>query len=154
MLALALFGYTTFRHLPVRFPPKWRQTLRQIMNCAFFARSMEEIVSLLPLGLLVTQSGSKWYGYEQQNCQSPAAAFKYCRNITNMAERHQGIIPATINNELYEWDSFAAKFPRTQIFIIRDQDREVLVNREAETSAAAVENQQARRPYARILAAR
>lgn len=47
-----------------------------------------------------------------------------------MAEQHQGIIQATINNELYEIRMFRSQVaPRTQIFIIRDQDREVLVNK-------------------------
>jgi two-component system sensor histidine kinase RcsD len=40
------------------------------------------------------------------------------------------VIQATINNELYEIRQFRSQVaPRTQIFIIRDQDREVLVNK-------------------------
>jgi two-component system sensor histidine kinase RcsD len=40
------------------------------------------------------------------------------------------VIQATINNELYEIRQFRSQVAsRTQIFIIRDQDREVLVNK-------------------------
>lgn len=40
------------------------------------------------------------------------------------------MIQATINNELYEIRQFRSQVAsRTQIFIIRDQDREVLVNK-------------------------
>ena len=52
------------------------------------------------------------------------------QNITTMADQHQGVIQATINNELYEIRQFRSQVAsRTQIFIIRDQDREVLVNK-------------------------
>jgi hypothetical protein len=40
-----------------------------------------------------------------------------------MADQHQ-VIQATINNELYEIRQYRSQVaPRTQIFIIRDQDR-------------------------------
>ncbi len=52
------------------------------------------------------------------------------QNITAMADQHRGVIQATVNNELYEIRQFRSQVAsRTQIFIIRDQDREVLVNK-------------------------
>jgi two-component system sensor histidine kinase RcsD len=61
------------------------------------------------------------------------------QNITNMADQHQGVIQATINNELYEIRQFRSQVaPRTQIFIIRDQDREVLVNKSSNRPSACM----------------
>ncbi|MGC5204385.1 phosphotransferase RcsD, partial [Klebsiella pneumoniae] len=71
------------------------------------------------------------------------------QNITTMAEQHQGIIQATINNELYEIRMFRSQVaPRTQIFIIRDQDREVLVNKKLKQAQRLYEkNQQGRMTF-------
>ncbi len=47
-----------------------------------------------------------------------------------MADQHRGVIQATVNNEQYEIRQYRSQVaPRTQILIIRDQDREVLVNK-------------------------
>ncbi|EAW6674641.1 phosphotransferase RcsD [Salmonella enterica] len=71
------------------------------------------------------------------------------QNITSMAEQHQGVIQATINNELYEIRLFRSQIaPRTQIFIIRDQDREVLVNKKLKQAQRLYEkNQQGRAAF-------
>lgn len=73
-----------------------------------------------------------------------------------MAEQHQGVIQATINNELYEIRLFRSQIsPRTQIFIIRDQDREVLVNKKLKQAQRLYEKtSRPARPLCRILAAR
>ncbi|MBK0224559.1 phosphotransferase RcsD, partial [Salmonella enterica subsp. enterica serovar Infantis] len=64
-------------------------------------------------------------------------------------EQHQGVIQATINNELYEIRLFRSQIaPRTQIFIIRDQDREVLVNKKLKQAQRLYEkNQQGRAAF-------
>jgi two-component system sensor histidine kinase RcsD len=66
-----------------------------------------------------------------------------------MADQHQGVIQATINNELYEIRQFRSQVaPRTQIFIIRDQDREVLVNKKLKQAQRLYEkNQQGRAAF-------
>jgi two-component system sensor histidine kinase RcsD len=71
------------------------------------------------------------------------------QNITSMADQHQGIIQATINNELYEIRQFRSQVAsRTQIFIIRDQDREVLVNKKLKQAQRLYEkNQQGRAAF-------
>lgn len=58
-------------------------------------------------------------------------------------------IQATINNELYEIRMFRSQVaPRTQIFIIRDQDREVLVNKKLKQAQRLYEkNQQGRMTF-------
>lgn len=59
------------------------------------------------------------------------------------------MIQATINNELYEIRQFRSQVaPRTQIFIIRDQDREVLVNKKLKQAQRLYEkNQQGRAAF-------
>ncbi len=50
---------------------------------------------------------------------------------------------ATINNELYEIRQFRSQVAsRTQIFIIRDQDREVLVNKKLKQAQRLYEKNQ------------
>lgn len=89
----------------------------------------EEIVSLLPLGLLVHDQESNRTVISNKIADHLLPHLNL-QNITTMAEQHQGIIQATVNNELYEIRMFRSQIaPRTQIFIIRDQDREVLVNK-------------------------
>ncbi|MBR7399011.1 phosphotransferase RcsD, partial [Klebsiella variicola] len=59
------------------------------------------------------------------------------------------VIQATVNNELYEIRQFRSQVsPRTQIFIIRDQDREVLVNKKLKQAQRLYEkNQQGRTAF-------
>ena len=128
LLALALFGYTTFRHFSSRSTESVPSTA--VNNELRILRAInEEIVSLLPLGLLVHDQESNRTVISNKIADHLLPHLNL-QNITTMAEQHQGIIQATINNELYEIRMFRSQVaPRTQIFIIRDQDREVLVNK-------------------------
>ncbi|EMF3812590.1 phosphotransferase RcsD [Salmonella enterica] len=108
----------------------------------------EEIVSLLPLGLLVyDQEGNRTV--ISNKIADHLLPHLNLQNITSMAEQHQGVIQATINNELYEIRLFRSQVaPRTQIFIIRDQDREVLVNKKLKQAQRLYEkNQQGRAAF-------
>ncbi len=69
------------------------------------------------------------------------------QNITSMADQHQGVIQATVNNELYEIRQFRSQVAsRTQIFIIRDQDREILVNKKLKQAQRLYEKNQPGKP--------
>lgn len=49
------------------------------------------------------------------------------------------MIQATVNNEQYEIRQYRSQVaPRTQILIIRDQDREVLVNKSSSRPSACM----------------
>lgn len=128
LLALALFGYATFRHQPGRSTEP-ASTSAANNELRILRAINEEIVSLLPLGLLVyDQEGNRTV--ISNKIADHLLPHLNLQNITSMAEQHQGVIQATINNELYEIRLFRSQVaPRTQIFIIRDQDREVLVNK-------------------------
>ena len=139
LLALALFGFTTFRHYKGRshssgagLPSAANSELRLLRAIN------EEIVSLAAAGAARSRSGSQPNGYQQSNCRPSASA-------PESAEHHQyggpapGVIQATVNNEQYEIRQYRSQVaPRTQILIIRDQDREVLVNKKAQAGPALV----------------
>ncbi|MFL4398040.1 phosphotransferase RcsD [Citrobacter portucalensis] len=147
LLALALFGYTTFRHLPAR-STQVAPNLAANNELRVLRAINEEIVSLLPLGLLVHDQEANRTVISNKIADHLLPHLNL-QNITNMAEQHQGVIQATINNELYEIRLFRSQIsPRTQIFIIRDQDREVLVNKKLKQAQRLYEkNQQARAAF-------
>ncbi|MCU8652268.1 phosphotransferase RcsD, partial [Escherichia coli] len=141
---LAVFGFTTFRH----YAGKSGETTPSpvISNELRVLRALnEEIVSLLPLGLLVHDQEANRTLISNKIADHLLPHLNL-QNITSMAEQHQGIIQATINNELYEIRLFRSQVtPHTQIFIIRDQDREVLVNKKLKQAQRLYEkNQQGR----------
>lgn len=145
LLALALFGYTTFRHQPVR--QQGEPSAPAVVNneLRVLRAINEEIVSLLPLGLLVHDLESNRTVMSNKIADHLLPHLNL-QNITSMADQHQGVIQATINNELYEIRQFRSQaVPRTQIFIIRDQDREVLVSKKLKQAQRLYEkNQQGR----------
>ncbi|HHJ4455486.1 TPA: phosphotransferase RcsD [Citrobacter braakii] len=147
LLALALFGYTTFRHLPAR-STEVVPNLAANNELRVLRAINEEIVSLLPLGLLVHDQEANRTVISNKIADHLLPHLNL-QNITSMAEQHQGVIQATINNELYEIRRFRSQISsRTQIFIIRDQDREVLVNKKLKQAQRLYEkNQQARAAF-------
>ncbi|SNY63388.1 phosphotransferase RcsD [Enterobacter sp. CC120223-11] len=142
LLALALFGLNTFRHYSGR-----RQTDTGTSGAAntelrVLKAINEEIVSVLPLGLLVHDQESNRTVISNKIADHLLPHLNL-QNITSMAEQHQGVIQATINNELYEIRQFRSQVaPRTQIFIIRDQDKEVLVNKKLKQAQRLYEKNQ------------
>ncbi|CNJ83963.1 phosphotransfer intermediate protein in two-component regulatory system with RcsBC [Yersinia aldovae] len=105
----------------------------------------QEIIASLPQGLLV-------YNFSNG---SVVASNKIADNliphlnlqkIVHMAEQHHGVIQGTVNNEVYEIRMFRSHIStETYLFLLHDQDKEVLVNKKL---------QQARREYDKNLQAR
>lgn len=142
LLALALFGFATFRQQPSRTA----ETPAGGNNELHILRALnEEIVALLPLGLLVHDLDAN-RTVISNNIADHLLPHLNLQNIIAMADQHQGVIQATINNELYEIRQFRSQIaPRTQIFVIRDQDREILVNKKLKQAQRLYEkNQQGR----------
>lgn len=141
LLALALFGFTTFRQQAAR-PVETQNGNGELQ----ILRALnEEIVSQLPLGLLVHDLDSNRTVISNKIADHLLPHLNL-QNIIAMADQHQGVIQATINNELYEIRQFRSQIaPRTQIFVIRDQDREILVNKKLKQAQRLYEkNQQGR----------
>ncbi|MBL5883139.1 phosphotransferase RcsD [Lelliottia aquatilis] len=147
LLALALFGYSTFRFQPGRQSESVSSSGSN--NELRVLRALnEEIVSILPLGLLVHDQEAN-RTIMSNKIADHLLPHLNLQNITAMADQHQGVIQATINNELYEIRQFRSQVAsRTQIFIIRDQDREVLVNKKLKQAQRLYEkNQQGRAAF-------
>lgn len=124
LLALVLFGYTAFR-----YPATSQSKTDNGNNALHLLRALnEEIISQLPVGLLVhdTEANRTIFSNKIADYLLPHLDLS---NISDLAEQHQGVIQATINNELYEIRLFYSQIaPHIQIFILRDQDKELLVN--------------------------
>ncbi|MEO3991021.1 phosphotransferase RcsD [Pseudocitrobacter cyperus] len=148
LLALALFGYSTFRHQTGRKNAVAAPVSGANNELRLLRAINEEIVSLLPLGLLVHDQESNRTLISNKIADHLLPHLNL-QNITSMADQHQGVIQATINNELYEIRQFRSQVsPRMQIFIIRDQDREVLVNKKLKQAQRLYEkNQQGRAAF-------
>lgn len=123
LLGLVLFGYTTFRY------PATNTEISENNNALHILRALnEEIIALLPVGLLVYDKEVNRIVFSNKIADHLLPHLDL-GNISILAEQHQGVIQATINNELYEVRLFYSQItPNTQIFILRDQDREILIN--------------------------
>ncbi|QHM71755.1 phosphotransferase RcsD [Mixta intestinalis] len=89
----------------------------------------EEIVSSLPLGLLVYDFASNRTIISNKIAEHLLPHLNL-QKIVNMSDQHQGVLQATVNNEVYEIRHARSHHsPHTQLFMMRDQDRELLVNK-------------------------
>lgn len=114
LLALALFGFTTFRNQPTRqvessANSSWQREMKKLRALN------EEIVTLLPLGLLVHDLESNRTIISNSTADHLLPHLNL-QNITAMADQHQGVIQATINNELYEIRQFRSRLCRVRKF--------------------------------------
>ena len=142
LLALALFGFNTFRHYTGRRQADTASPGVVNGELRVLKAINEEIVSVLPLGLLVHDQELNRTIISNKIADHLLPHLNL-QNITSMADQHQGVIQATINNELYEIRQFRSQVaPRTQIFIIRDQDKEVLVNKKLKQAQRLYEKNQ------------
>ncbi|PIJ50076.1 phosphotransferase RcsD [Erwinia sp. OLTSP20] len=89
----------------------------------------EEIVSSLPLGLLVYDFAANRTIISNKIAEHLLPHLNL-QKIINMSDQHQGVLQATVNNEVYEIRHARSMIaPQTQLFLMRDQDRELLVNK-------------------------
>ncbi|MFC0142548.1 phosphotransferase RcsD [Erwinia mallotivora] len=89
----------------------------------------EEIVGSLPVGLLVYDFSSNRTIISNKIAEHLLPHLNL-QKIINMSDQHQGVLQATVNNEVYEIRHARSVIsPNTQLFMMRDQDRELLVNK-------------------------
>lgn len=89
----------------------------------------EEIVASLPVGLLVYDFASNRTIISNKIAEHLLPHLNL-QKIINMSDQHQGVLQATVNNEVYEIRHARSVYsPNTQLFLMRDQDRELLVNK-------------------------
>lgn len=144
LLILAVFGFRTFRHQRVHalvhHDVRDQQSARQAIH--------NEIINRLPLGVLAydTTTGRTVLTNAISEALMPHLNLQ---NITSMAQQRQGIIQATVNNELYEIQLVTSQTASDiQIFMIRNQDKEILVSKKMREAERLYEqNQHARRDF-------
>ncbi|WP_158783638.1 phosphotransferase RcsD [Pantoea sp. BAV 3049] len=89
----------------------------------------EEIVGSLPVGLLVYDFANNRTIISNKIAEHLLPHLNL-QKIINMSDQHQGVLQATVNNEVYEIrHARSVLSPDTQLFMMRDQDRELLVNK-------------------------
>jgi len=88
-----------------------------------------EIVASLPSGLLVYDFASNRVITSNKIAEHLLPHLSL-QKIAHMAEQHHGVIQVTVNNEVYEIRIFNSQLsPETYLFLLSDQDREMLVNK-------------------------
>ncbi|KQN55137.1 phosphotransferase RcsD [Erwinia sp. Leaf53] len=99
----------------------------------------EEIVATLPVGLLVYDFANNRTLLSNKIAEHLLPHLNL-QKIINMSDQHQGILQATVNNEVYEIRHLrSAISPHTQLFMMRDQDRELLVNKKLQRAQQVLE---------------
>ncbi|XBS68605.1 phosphotransferase RcsD [Acerihabitans sp. KWT182] len=140
LIALSVFGLYVIRQHFLR--PRENMALalksRQIVS--------DEVIANLPLGLLI-------YDFSNNNLIVSNKIADHLlphlslQKIANLAEAHQGIIQATVNNEVYEIRMFKSGLSSdTYLFQLLNHDKEVLVNKKLQQAQLEfTKNHQARR---------
>lgn len=141
LLGLTCFGWSVFRHSQASAAESTDSsneldTLRVLNN---------DIVAHLPLGFIAWDVESNRMMISNKIAERLLPHLNL-QKIMSMSAQHQGVIQATVNNELYEIVQLRSHIsPQTQLFFIRDQDREILVNKKLKQAQKLLEkNQQAR----------
>lgn len=144
LLGLAFFGLRTFRHPPVpsSAPADESDKLHNLQTLN------NDIVTHLPLGFVAWDLASN-RAIVSNKMADRLLPHLNVQKIMSMSEQHQGTIQVTVNNELYEILQFRSHItPQTQLFFIRDQDREILVNKKLKQAQKLLDkNQQTRRSF-------
>ncbi|MBU9810507.1 phosphotransferase RcsD [Rahnella sp. C60] len=139
LIGLAMISIYFIRHQYIRPSENMAAQLQmqQALN--------QEIISGLPLGLLV-YNFSNHSVILSNKIADQLLPHLSLNKIANMAEQHHGTIQATVNNEVYEIRMIRSQIsPETYLFMLHDQDKEVMVNRTL---------QQAKREFEKNLQAR
>ncbi|NDL65258.1 phosphotransferase RcsD [Acerihabitans arboris] len=140
LIALSLLGIYLVRQHFLRPRENMAQALKSHRILG------EEVIANLPLGLLV-------YNFSDNSLVASNKIGDHLlphlslQKIANLAESHQGIIQATVNNEVYEIRMFKSQLsPETYLFQLLDHDKEVLVNKRLQQAQQELaKNHQARR---------
>jgi two-component system sensor histidine kinase RcsD len=139
LLILAMTGLYFIRHRYIRPSESMAVELGS-------SRALnQEIVANLPSGLLVYNFANNEVVISNKIADHLLPHLSL-QKIAHMAEQHHGVIQATVNNEVYEIRIFRSRLsPETYLFLLSDQDKEVMVNKRL---------QQARREYDKNVQAR
>lgn len=123
LLALTLTGFYLWRQ-PIRDArddPSPRLRKQQALY--------QEIVKRIPIGILVYDFSTNRVVVQNAIAEHLLPHLSL-EKIAAMAREHQGVVQATINNEMYEILQFShPQMPEHNLFLIREQDKEILVHK-------------------------
>lgn len=123
LMALSMIGIYFIRQQYIRPSENMAAELEGVRALS------REIVASLPSGLLVYDFASNSVITSNKIAEHLLPHLSL-QKIAHMAEQHHGVIQVTVNNEVYEIRIFRSQLsPETYLFLLRDQDREVLVNK-------------------------
>lgn len=133
LLGIAVVGLIILRHHSLR--PSENQTTEldslRILN--------DEIVASLPVGLLVYDIASHRTLVSNKIAEHLLPHLNL-QKIIDMSDQHQGVLQATVNNEIYEIRHIRSSIsPHTQLFMMRDQDQELLITKELQKARQVLE---------------
>ncbi|QTF09427.1 phosphotransferase RcsD [Brenneria izadpanahii] len=140
LLILVLSGFYIFRRKYIQPSEDVSQQLTNQLSI------YDETISRIPMGVLIYDFSSN--KVVMQNAQSESLLpHLSLQKITNMADEHQGIVQVTVNNEMYEIRQFRSQYsPDYCLFLLREQDKEILVNKKLQLAQREYEkNVQARK---------
>ena len=123
LLAISLMGVYALRRYYARPKDDLSHHLKEQQ------RMYGEIVSRIPVGVLV-------YDFSNNKVMVANALAERLyphlslKKISTLAEEHQGVIQATVDNEMYEVRVFHSQHtPSLCLFLLREQDQEILITK-------------------------
>lgn len=123
LLLLSLAGLFLLRHQALQPRGNSNIELNTLQNLN------EEIAAILPLGLLVYDFASDRSIISNKLAEHLLPHLNL-QKIINMSDQHQRVLQITIDNETYEIrQTRSITSPHIQLFIMRDQERELLISK-------------------------
>ncbi|KFK93230.1 MULTISPECIES: phosphotransferase RcsD [unclassified Serratia (in: enterobacteria)] len=123
LMALSMMGIYFIRQQYIRPSESMAVELEEVRALN------QEIVAHLPLGLLVYDFSSSSMIASNKIAEHLLPHLSL-QKVAHMAEQHHGVIQVTVNNEVYEIRIFPSQLsPETYLFLLNDQDKEVMVNK-------------------------
>jgi len=123
LLLIALMGFYAFRRHFSRPREDLSYRLKKQQNM------YTEIIGHLPVGVLVYDFSANKVVVANALAERlyPHLSLK---KIATLAEEHQGVIQATVDNEMYEVRLFYSLFvPDYCLFLLREQEQEIVINK-------------------------
>lgn len=148
-LALLLFsiaGFYIFRQKYSHPDEDLSHRLRKQLNI------YHETIGRIPMGVLIYDFGSNKVIVQNEQAEHLLPHLSL-QKVANMADEHQGVIQVTVNNEMFEIRQFRSQYSADYcLFLLREQDKEILVNRKLQLAQREYEkNVQARKRLFRNL---
>ncbi|MDY4383808.1 phosphotransferase RcsD [Pectobacterium brasiliense] len=123
LLSLSVVGFYLFRR---QYAHPGEDVSRQLEKTLNIYR---ETTGRIPMGVLVYDFSNNKVVIQNERAEQLLPHLSL-QKITNMADEHQGVIQVTINNEMYEIRQIRSRYsPDYCLFLLREQDKEILVQR-------------------------